>query len=346
MLDVPFGAQGFNQKVRVPKPGKDFMTVWEEWRSIQRGCMPSETLEFAGDKLITDGRALGQYVHIDVLFQAYFNACLILLAGSDQPTPVLVSGMPGGPGLGLLFQYADEGNPYKTSANQEGFGTLGGPYYITTLCEAATRALKAVWFQKWNVHRRLRPEAYGGRVHRTKLEAANPGSGATYPVHTQVLDSDAVNVIKDGAQDSGGNDLYKGTGAYLLPQAFTEGSPTHPAYGAGHATVAGACVTILKALFDEAFEIKNPKQAKADGSGLEDYVAPAGEAKLTLGGELNKLASNVATGRNIGGVHWRTDGARSLELGEQIAISILSDHKLMFNETVDWHLTRLTGSKW
>ncbi len=36
----------------------------------------------------------------------------------------------------------------------------------------------------------------------------------------------------------------------LLPMAFPEGSPMHPAYGAGHATVAGACVTILKAFFD------------------------------------------------------------------------------------------------
>ncbi len=32
-----------------------------------------------------------------------------------------------------------------------------------------------------------------------------------------------------------------------LPMAFQEGSPMHPSYGAGHATVAGACVTILKA---------------------------------------------------------------------------------------------------
>ncbi|MEO4042273.1 hypothetical protein AAFN47_11785 [Hoeflea sp. CAU 1731] len=29
-----------------------------------------------------------------------------------------------------------------------------------------------------------------------------------------------------------------------------EGSPMHPSYGAGHATVAGACVTILKAFYE------------------------------------------------------------------------------------------------
>ncbi len=34
--------------------------------------------------------------------------------------------------------------------------------------------------------------------------------------------------------------------AYFLPMAFTAGSLTHPAYGAGHATVAGACVTVLR----------------------------------------------------------------------------------------------------
>lgn len=32
--------------------------------------------------------------------------------------------------------------------------------------------------------------------------------------------------------------------------AFQEGSPMHPSYGAGHATVAGACVTILRPFFD------------------------------------------------------------------------------------------------
>ena len=45
--------------------------------------------------------------------------------------------------------------------------------------------------------------------------------------------------------------------------------------------------------------------------------------KLTVGGELNKIASNVAMGRTMGGVHWRSDNTRSLRLGEQIAIEIL-----------------------
>ncbi|HKG72402.1 MAG TPA: hypothetical protein VKA87_10905 [Nitrososphaeraceae archaeon] len=44
----------------------------------------------------------------------------------------------------------------------------------------------------------------------------------------------------------------------FLSQTFTEGSPTHPSYGAGHATVAGAFATILKAFFNEDAKIVNP----------------------------------------------------------------------------------------
>jgi hypothetical protein len=44
---------------------------------------------------------------------------------------------------------------------------------------------------------------------------------------------------------------------------------------------------------------------------------------ITVGGELNKIASNVAMGRSMGGVHWRSDNTRSLRLGEQVATVIL-----------------------
>ena len=48
--------------------------------------------------------------------------------------------------------------------------------------------------------------------------------------------------------------------SYLLPMAFPEGSPMHPSYGAGHATVAGACVTILKAFFDHGWQFPDFSQ--------------------------------------------------------------------------------------
>jgi len=48
---------------------------------------------------------------------------------------------------------------------QDGFGTFGGPHILSLVTEVATRALKAVWYQKWSVRRRLRPEAMAGLVH-------------------------------------------------------------------------------------------------------------------------------------------------------------------------------------
>jgi hypothetical protein len=241
-------------------------------------------------------------VRIDVLFQAYFNAMLILF-GMEAPF--------------------DARNPYANSRTQIGFGTFGGPHIASLVCAVATCALKSVWYEKWSVHRRLRPEAFGGRIHNHVTRAA------TYPIHPDILNSAALDAA------------FRENGTYLLPMAYPEGSPTHPAYGAGHATVAGACVTILKAWFDESFVIPNPVVPTADGLGLVPYSGPS----LTVGGELNKLAANIAMGRNAAGIHWRSDYAESLKLGEAVAIAVLTDHSALFNEQFGgFSLTRFDGT--
>ncbi len=43
---------------------------------------------------------------------------------------------------------------------------------------------------------------------------------------------------------------------------------------------------------------------------------------LTVGGEANKLAANIALGRSHAGVNFRSDGRQSLILGEEAAISV------------------------
>jgi hypothetical protein len=105
--------------------------------------------------------------------------------------------------------------------------------------------------------------------------------------------------------------------------------------------VAGACVTVLKAFFDESFVIPNPVEATPDGMGLAAYRG----SDLTVGGELNKLASNVAFGRNFAGIHWRSDTSESLKLGEELAIRYLAEDRGCLNERMEgYSLTRFDGT--
>jgi hypothetical protein len=122
--------------------------------------------------------------------------------------------------------------------------------------------------------------------------------------------------------------------------AYPEGCPTHPAYPGGHATISGACVTVLKAYFKETFEIPAPVQADALGNQLLGYPGA-----LTVGGELNKLASNVGYGRDTAGVHWRSDESGALLLGEDVAIRLLRDHKTLTHESfAGFSLTKFDGT--
>ena len=89
---------------------------------------------------------------------------------------------------------------------------------------------------------------------------------------------------------------------------------------------------MLKALFDETQMIANPVVPSQDGKTLIAYKAPSDEPPLTVGGELNKLASNVSVGRNIAGVHWRSDATESNALGEAATISTLRDTRPIYNE--------------
>lgn len=307
-----FGANEVSQRIRTVRSiadgGQDYLTDFSSWLAAQNGISPQQPNIFdPTPRYIRNGRDIGEWVHVDVLFQGYFQAFLVL--------------------AGTLRAAFDTGNPYRNSATQMGFGTFGGPHISTLLCEVATRALKAVWNQKWFVHRRLRPEVFAERVDRRLYHGAN------YPVHSEILDSLSTNSRLGG---------YMPAGKAFLPMAFPEGSPTHPSYGSGHAVVAGACVTILKAWFNETTVIENPVVPDSTGQVLVPYT---GIENLTVGGELNKIASNVALGRNIAGVHWRSDATESLVLGEDVAVSLLKEQKACYSEQFDgFSLTKFDGT--
>jgi hypothetical protein len=318
-----FGVQPLDQKYQTFLPvgggGSDYMTSVSEYQLVQNGGDSGRTLAFDPTfRYVRNGRDLAAYTHVDVLYQGYFVAFLVLAGMGAAPNP---------------------GNPYIGSLTQRAFATLGGPDAAGTLAEMATRALKAAWFHKWIKDLRLRPEEYGALVHARKTQAI-PIPQAAAALHSDVLSSAVLPII---------NSNY---GSYLLPQAFPEGSPTHPCYPTGHGTVGGACITVLKFFFNGSQKIR-PLLTSAgrdvfvpstDGLSLDTYTG-ADRNNLDINGELNKLAYNVSFGHGIhAGIHFRSSTYWSILLGEQVALSILQDRAKSYNEPFTINITKFDGT--
>jgi hypothetical protein len=304
-----FGSQPIGQQQVTYLPNIDYGANFAEWLDIQNG-VPTGLQNQVDPQLRyrRDGRDLAAFTHVDVLYQAYFTAFLVLTSIGAPLNP---------------------GSPYNGSKTESGFGTFGGPDFAGTLAAVATVALCAVWYQKWFVHLRPRPEAIGGLVHLIKT-----GQGDKTDVK---LSNVILNSI--GLQQS-----FNKYGAWLLSQAFPEGSPTHPSYPTGHGTVGGACITVLKFFFDGSFVIPNPVVPTSDGLSLVPYTG-SDAGQLTVNGELNKLGHNVTFGHGIhAGIHWRSDSDTSLLLGEAVALSFLRDRAQTYNEPFTVNLTKFDGT--
>lgn len=334
---VPEGTLEKDQRTLTGEPGVDYLTEYDEWLAningetfapvdpdipieAEEGQTPIGDIQEFDDerRYIRTGRDLAAYVQRDVMYMPYINAFLILMG---NPVDGIL------PDPGELY---DAANPYIQYETQAEFVNFGRPGALDLIASVTQPAHSAAWFHKFAVHRRLRPEEFAGRVHNHLRE----GVDVTYPINEELFDSPVLDRI---------NEEY---GSYLLPQAYPEGAPLHPAYPGGHSTVGGACVTVLKAILDESAVIEEPVRATADGRDLEPWP---GDEELTVEGELNKLAANISSGREFAGVHHRSNGPDGLALGEEIAIGWLRDQKLRYNEYPEdfeeWTFTTFDGEE-
>jgi membrane-associated phospholipid phosphatase len=276
---------------------------------------------------------MGTHVHTDGPYQEYYRAATVLLFWDFPRTTV--------------SPYTPDEDGTVPSPN-EADGVTFGPVDPFSLVGAVSyEAFKAAWAQKWRSFRRLRPEAMAGLV---DLEQRQDGSSLDEPVIDDIIESDPAAAVLDVVAEYNGRqreqrflDEDDGTAeTYLLGQMYPEGSPTHPSYPSGHATMAGAGVTVLKALFDDHAPITatGMRPVGIDPDDPTEHVfidrgshADDGVAAMTVGSELDKLASNIAHARMFGGVHFRSDGERGIRLGEQVAIRFLQDHLRSYPET-------------
>ncbi|MEO8416735.1 MAG: vanadium-dependent haloperoxidase [Ginsengibacter sp.] len=336
---IQYGSCTANQRVRICTPKKDYMTNWSQWIDNQNaadvrglesyGDLPGANHNAEGYRFIWTPRDLATFVHYDALHQAYFNACIIML---DLKIPF------------------DPGLPFRGSDaidKQIGFATFGGPHILTLVSEVAARALKAVRFQKYSVHRRARPEQLAGFIDRYKTDSTINGIECMKELIDKMNANAMFNKVKahnanQNTRADRSTDPTSADNSWLLPMPFVEGSPMHPSYGSGHATVAGACVTILKAFFDSGYIL--PFSYKPSNHGRTLVHDAAHDNMYTVEGELNKLAGNIAFGRNWGGVHWYSDQLESLRLGEQMALGILEEQKLTYGENFSMSIPLFDGT--
>jgi len=318
LLDIQFSNAVMEQRYFTYLPRYNQRVEWgvtpAEMIDIENGIYTGTTPPAVDPvaKYIFNGRALAEAVHNDAIFQYYYQAALLMSAAEVDPNPTVPSYL-----------------------NQEAFVTDNGlPNVICAVAGAAKLALTHAWYWKWVKFRRLRPEVYSLWVHNVKSKTvANEGN---YDLNDIILDNDVLNNIKKINKDWL---VPTPNECYTLPLCFQEGSPAHGSYPAGHATVAGACATVLKMFFDGnqkwndvplvitgALSGGVPGAVQANDTGLT-RVAYTGEdeSEMTVGGEINKLATNVALGRDWAGVHYRTDGTKGILLGEKVAMRYMGD---------------------
>jgi len=320
LRDVPYAAQWVSAQIRTTLPASEFLTEYEEWLAIQNGAAPKRQLQFdTTPRYITTGRDLAEYIHTG---PALGWAAALILATPGGGTDKRYSGMYP-PAEAVSYP----SNPYRKSKTQGPAGaTFGLPYVQALLATGISNSVRASYWQKYFVHRAVRPEAYGGLAHHRLANGVSD-----YPLHDNFLKSEALDRSKA---------KY---GTYLLSQTYPEASPLHSTYPGGATSVGAVTATILKAFFDESRVIANPVQPDpADPTRLVPYSGPP----LTVGGELNKLAVNFGFGRNWAGIHWRSDASASMALGEEVAIGMLRDERTTLREPFDgFSFTRFDGSR-
>jgi hypothetical protein len=198
---IPFGAAQVVQQYRVPQSGLDYMTVFNEWLSVENGIPTGKVFTVdATSRYVRNGRDLAWWVHQDFSYQAYLSAALLLLSY-------------GAPAL-------SQGNYYLKTPTEGGFVTFGAPDILDVVTHVANAALRAAWCQKWHLHMRLRPEVFGARIHQVMVGNAN------YPIH-----SDALNA-RTGAQS--GIQQHRVISATDCLSRRQSGSPLLPGRSRGH----------------------------------------------------------------------------------------------------------------
>jgi hypothetical protein len=322
----------------------DFGLIESEFINIQNGyikggvTIPTNYKPFTVSRCVLTGRDLATLVHADYPAELLIRAVEILLT----------NGAP-----------LSKSNPYVSKILGNGFGGFvhfSGVEIHNLMGEIAKEALKVAWYFKYH-NMRMRPEEFAGKIHYQKKNNTNIIPNLNQDFITNILNDHKTY-----------NSIQNVSNSYLLSLIYPEGAPIHPSYPAGHAIIASACVSVIKALFDEDYLFRNLRSGtmKIYEPYNDNYIKTVGSTKrlclsetktnlreitegvefVTIGNELDKLVSNIATGRNFAGIHYRSDSEYSFDLGEEVAANYLRSKLREFgNKDVKLVFTNRNGEK-
>jgi membrane-associated phospholipid phosphatase len=279
------------------------------FNEIWNGGIKSSALQ-TKTKYMTTILDLAMYINRDQIWEAIFvTASLFLSRGVD---------------IG-----------FHTSSRNPGFARFVnlGPVDLYNLLTKATKlAMNSTWVWKWS-QLRPRPEEMAYQIHLAKKYASSDLSGSVINFPSALLNNPILEEI-----------ATRNNGKYLMPLGYSQGSPFHPSYPGGHATIAGAMVTIMKAWFNCDWLIP-AVVPDLTGENLVMYKLKNDDKVqyLRIEDELDKIVTNCSHSRNMAGIHYQSDTEVGILIGEQAAISVLQDEVNKYSDNIAFRFRRRSG---
>jgi membrane-associated phospholipid phosphatase len=274
------------------------------FNEIWNGGLKSSALQ-TKTKYMTTILDLAMYINRDQIWEAIFVTASLFLS----------RGIPIG---------------FHTKKRSPGFARFVnlGPVDLYNLMTKATKlAMNSTWVWKWS-QLRPRPEEMAYQIH---LAKTHNDSTVNFP--EELLNNPILQEI-----------AKYNNGKYLMPLGYSQGSPFHPSYPGGHATIAAAMVTIMKAWFncDCLIPAVVPDMT---GDNLVMYKLKNNDdiQYLRIEDELEKIVTNCSHSRNMAGIHYRSDTEVGISIGEQAAISVLEDEVNKYSDEIAFRFRKRSG---
>lgn len=213
------------------------------------------------------------------------------------------------------------------SSRTKSYVSLGIMDIRDLMSRASKLAMDLCWMMKYT-QMRMRPEEYGYQIHISSISSNRDSN-----IGIELLSHPVIEKMKTYNSENGGDECY------LLPQCYPEGCGFSPSYPNEQSIIAGAMTTILKSFYNCDIILPNSFVASEDGTNLIDKKS---KYSLTVGNELDKLASNIAFFRCFSGVNYRTDNV-GLNIGEMIAIQLLEEFISRYQGSVVFTLKKRNG---